>query len=91
MRSSRRASFLYIGCAPPLAIFVRDCCVEAGRQYPHHEGGGARFALDRVVKHMGIKRCFQLEICFLMTMRDATARGKRRPAARLSDYAAGEN
>jgi hypothetical protein len=31
------------------------------------------------------------EICFLMTMRDATARGKRRPAARLSDYAAGEN
>jgi hypothetical protein len=52
--------------------------VEAGRQYPRHEGGGARFVLDRVVKHMGIKRRFQLEIRFLMTMRDATARGKRR-------------
>jgi hypothetical protein len=41
------------------------------------KGGVARFVFARVGKHMGIKRCFQLEICLLTALREYWCDGAR--------------
>jgi hypothetical protein len=49
----------------------------------YRERRGALLFFDGVEKYIRFKRCFQLEIRFLVVMRTgATARGNRLPAAR---------
>jgi hypothetical protein len=45
------------------------------------KGGVARFVFARVGKHMGIKRCFQLEICLLTALREYWCDGARQATA----------